>query len=187
MDVVSGAVRQWRRRRSYYLVKKVASVTGQDLRGANPTIDENNRPAVRFTLTSEGAREVRQGHRREHRPHARDHSRQSRVLRPAHRGADHRRRAYLRQLHDAGSQRSLARASLRRAARVDELPRGAGGRSHARRRLRPRRVCWPHSRGSRWSVIFMLVYYKLSGINAIIAMWRTWSSCIGFMAYSARR
>jgi preprotein translocase subunit SecD len=40
----------------YYLVKKVAAVTGQDLRGANPTIDENNRPAVRFTLTSDGAR-----------------------------------------------------------------------------------------------------------------------------------
>ena len=40
----------------YYLVKKVAAVTGSDLRGANPTIDENNRPAVRFTLTSEGAR-----------------------------------------------------------------------------------------------------------------------------------
>jgi preprotein translocase subunit SecD len=34
----------------------VAAVTGQDLRGAQPTIDENNRPAVRFMLTNEGSR-----------------------------------------------------------------------------------------------------------------------------------
>src|SRR5690606_20041721 len=33
-----------------------AAVTGADLRGAQPTIDENNRPAVRFLLTSDGAR-----------------------------------------------------------------------------------------------------------------------------------
>jgi preprotein translocase subunit SecD len=40
----------------FYLVRKVAAVTGQDLRGAKPTIDENNRPAVSFSLKSEGAR-----------------------------------------------------------------------------------------------------------------------------------
>ena len=40
----------------FYLVRKVAAVTGQDLRGAKPTIDENNRPAVSFSLTNEGAR-----------------------------------------------------------------------------------------------------------------------------------
>jgi preprotein translocase subunit SecD len=41
---------------SFYLVKKVAAVTGQDLRNAKPTIDENNRPAVSFSLTNDGAR-----------------------------------------------------------------------------------------------------------------------------------
>jgi preprotein translocase subunit SecD len=41
---------------SLYLVRKVAGVTGQDLRNARPTIDENNRPAVGFSLTNEGAR-----------------------------------------------------------------------------------------------------------------------------------
>jgi preprotein translocase subunit SecD len=41
---------------SVYLVRKVAGVTGQDLRNARPTIDENNRPAVGFSLTNEGAR-----------------------------------------------------------------------------------------------------------------------------------
>jgi preprotein translocase subunit SecD len=40
----------------YYLVRKVAAVTGRDLRTARQTLDENNRPAVSFSLNSEGAR-----------------------------------------------------------------------------------------------------------------------------------
>jgi preprotein translocase subunit SecD len=40
----------------YYLVRKVAAVSGRDLRGARPSLDENNRPAVGFTLNSEGGR-----------------------------------------------------------------------------------------------------------------------------------
>src|SRR5258708_7832225 len=39
----------------YYLVRKAAAVTGRDLRSARPSLDENNRPAVSFTLNSEGA------------------------------------------------------------------------------------------------------------------------------------
>jgi preprotein translocase subunit SecD len=39
----------------YYLVRKAAAVTGRDLRSARPSLDENNRPAVAFTLNSEGA------------------------------------------------------------------------------------------------------------------------------------
>jgi len=41
---------------SFYLMRKVAAVTGRDLRAARTTIDENNRPAVGFSLTNEGAR-----------------------------------------------------------------------------------------------------------------------------------
>jgi preprotein translocase subunit SecD len=40
----------------YYLVRKVAAVTGKDLRNARPTIDENNQPAVSFTLNTDGGR-----------------------------------------------------------------------------------------------------------------------------------
>jgi len=40
----------------YYLVRKVASVTGRDLRTAKPSRDELNRPAVSFSLNQEGAR-----------------------------------------------------------------------------------------------------------------------------------
>jgi preprotein translocase subunit SecD len=40
----------------YYAVRRVPAVTGRDLRNARPTLDENNRPAVSFSLNNEGAR-----------------------------------------------------------------------------------------------------------------------------------
>jgi preprotein translocase subunit SecD len=41
----------------YYLLKKAAAVTGRDLRTARPSLDQNNLPAVSFTLKSDaGAR-----------------------------------------------------------------------------------------------------------------------------------
>jgi preprotein translocase subunit SecD len=40
----------------YYLVRQVAPVTGRDLRNARPTIDEFNQPAISFSFNREGAR-----------------------------------------------------------------------------------------------------------------------------------
>ena len=40
----------------YYLVNRIAAVTGRDLRSARPSLDENNQPAVTFALTTEGGR-----------------------------------------------------------------------------------------------------------------------------------
>jgi preprotein translocase subunit SecD len=40
--------------RVFYLVKKIAAITGRDLRNAKPTLDEYNTPAVSFTLNTEG-------------------------------------------------------------------------------------------------------------------------------------
>jgi preprotein translocase subunit SecD len=39
----------------YYLVRRVAAVTGQDLRSARVQLDENNMPAVGFTLNASGS------------------------------------------------------------------------------------------------------------------------------------
>jgi preprotein translocase subunit SecD len=38
----------------YYVVRRVAAVTGRDLRNARLGVDQNNRPAVNFSLNSEG-------------------------------------------------------------------------------------------------------------------------------------
>jgi preprotein translocase subunit SecD len=39
----------------YYVLRRVAAVTGRDLRNARVGVDTNNRPAVNFSLNSEGA------------------------------------------------------------------------------------------------------------------------------------
>jgi preprotein translocase subunit SecD len=39
----------------YYVVRRVPAVTGRDLRNARLGVDQNNRPAVNFSLNSEGA------------------------------------------------------------------------------------------------------------------------------------
>jgi preprotein translocase subunit SecD len=54
MEVVSGASSVGDATRSFYLVRRVAAVTGRDLRNARGTLDEYNQPAVSFTLNSEG-------------------------------------------------------------------------------------------------------------------------------------
>jgi preprotein translocase subunit SecD len=41
---------------AWYIISRASAVTGRDLRDAQPTVDENNRPAVRFLLTGEGGR-----------------------------------------------------------------------------------------------------------------------------------
>ena len=59
MEVVSGADESLGATRGsivYYLVRRVAPVTGRDLRNARPTIDEFNQPAISFSFNREGAR-----------------------------------------------------------------------------------------------------------------------------------
>ncbi|HET7453869.1 MAG TPA: protein translocase subunit SecD, partial [Thermoanaerobaculia bacterium] len=41
--------------RVYYLLQKIAAVTGRDIKNARPSQDQNNRPAVSFSLKAEGA------------------------------------------------------------------------------------------------------------------------------------
>jgi preprotein translocase subunit SecD len=44
----------------FYIVRRVPAVTGRDLRNARPTLDENNQPAVSFSLNQDGARKFGQ-------------------------------------------------------------------------------------------------------------------------------
>jgi len=41
----------------YYLLQRLAAVSGTQIRSARPSLDENNRPAVSFTLKPEGGRQ----------------------------------------------------------------------------------------------------------------------------------
>ena len=55
MEVVTGADRTNPGSLSYYLVRKVAPVTGRDLSNARASVDENNLPAVAFSMNRAGA------------------------------------------------------------------------------------------------------------------------------------
>jgi preprotein translocase subunit SecD len=54
MEVVAGSVSRTDPTTTYYLVRKVAAITGKDLRTAKQTLDEFNQPAVSFTLNGDG-------------------------------------------------------------------------------------------------------------------------------------
>jgi len=55
MEVVTGADRSNPGALSYYLVRHIAPVTGRDLSNARASVDENNLPAVSFTMNRQGA------------------------------------------------------------------------------------------------------------------------------------
>jgi preprotein translocase subunit SecD len=55
MEIVPGEGTGGAGTTSYYLVRRAAAVVGRDLRSARPSLDENNRPAVGFTLNADGA------------------------------------------------------------------------------------------------------------------------------------
>ncbi len=57
-EIVKGETR--RGVQGYYLVSRVASITGKDLRSVRRGLDEWNNPAVSFTLTPDGARRFEQ-------------------------------------------------------------------------------------------------------------------------------
>ena len=42
----------------YYVLRRVAPITGRDLRSARQSLDQNNQPAVSFTLSNDGARRM---------------------------------------------------------------------------------------------------------------------------------
>ncbi len=58
MEVATGGVPGFEGEPLFYLVRRVAAVTGRDLRNARPSLDEYNQPAVSFTLNREGARKM---------------------------------------------------------------------------------------------------------------------------------
>jgi preprotein translocase subunit SecD len=56
MDIVPGPADATGGGTVYYMVRKAAAVSGRDLTNARPSVDQNNLPAVQFTLSGEGAR-----------------------------------------------------------------------------------------------------------------------------------
>jgi preprotein translocase subunit SecD len=182
MEIISGASADASAGTSYYLVRKVAAVTGRDLRSARPSLDENSRPAVSFSLTNEGARKF------------------GKVT-----GENVGR--YLAIILDKRVQ-----SAPRIDSRIDSEGRISGsfttdevndlslilrsGALPASMSYLEERVIGPtlgadsikagvtaSLGGLALVVLFMLAYYKLSGINAVVAMTCNLIILIGLMAY----
>ncbi|MBA2260288.1 MAG: protein translocase subunit SecD [Acidobacteria bacterium] len=166
----------------HYLVKKIAAVTGRDLRGANPTIDENNRPAVRFTLTAEGARKFG-------RVTGENIGRTLAIIldnrvfsapRVEGRITDDGR-IYGSFTTEEVNDLSLVLRSGALPAQMSYLEERVIGPTLGADSVRAGVLA--SLGGLALVVIFMLFYYKLTGVNAIIAMSANLIILIGLMAY----
>jgi len=180
MEVIQGAAVSGDT--SFYLVKKVAAVTGTDLRNAKPTIDENNRPAVSFSLTNDGARKFGKA----------TGENIGRLLAIV---LDHRVSSAARietKINDegriTGSFTSQQVQDMSLILRTGALP--AGLTYLEERVIGPSLGADSVRSGVLASLVglflvvaFMLVYYKLSGVNAVIALLFNLVILLGLMAY----
>ena len=181
MDVVTGAATEGGGT-SYYMVRKVAAVTGSDMRGAQPTIDEYNRPAVRFMMTTDGARKFG-------RVTGENIGRQLAIIldnrvvsapRIDGRITDEGR-IYGSFTSEEVQDLSLVLRSGALPASMSYLEEEVIGATLGADSIRSGVLA--SLAGLALVVVFMLVYYKLSGINAIIAMVANLIILLGFMAY----
>src|SRR5206468_11692632 len=56
MEIIPGSADTTGGGTVYYMVRRAAAVSGRDITNARPSVDQNNLPAVSFTLSGEGAR-----------------------------------------------------------------------------------------------------------------------------------
>jgi preprotein translocase subunit SecD len=166
----------------FYLVRKVAAVTGKDLRNARPTVDENNQPAVSFTLTNDGAQrfgKVTGENIGRQLAIILDGRVQSAPRIESRISADGRITGSFTQ--EEVQNLSLILRSGALPARMDYLEEQTIGPSLGADSIRS---------GVTASVVglllvisFMLMYYKLSGVNAVVALVFNLVILLGLMAY----
>ncbi len=166
----------------YYLVRRVAAVTGRDLRGARPTLDENNQPAIGFSLNREGARKFGNAT-------GSNIGRQLAIILDGRVQSAPRIESRITdegRIHGSFTTQEAADLSL--VLRSGALPasltyleeRVVGpslGRDSIRSGVTASVV------GLALVLLFMLVFYKLSGVNAVTALIFNLLILLGLMAY----
>ena len=167
----------------YYLVRRVAAVTGRDLRNARPSLDQNNRPAVSFTLNTEGAPKFGN-------VTAQNIGRQLAIVLDARVQSAPTIEGRITtdgQISGSFTQEEVQNLSLilrsgalpARLTYLQELTIGPTlGADSIRAGVTASLV------GLGLVVVFMLIYYKLSGVNAIVALVFNLVILLGLMAYA---
>jgi preprotein translocase subunit SecD len=184
MEVVSGAAdpSTGEAGTRFFLVRKVAAVNGSDLRSASVGLDENSQPAVMFSLKPDGARKFGQ-------------VTGSNLGRSLAIVLDDRVQSYPRIDGRITSEGRISGGFTQQEA-ADLALKLRSGALPASMTYLEERVVGPTLgadsirsgvtaalAGLALVVVFMLVYYKLSGINAIVAMIINLIILIGMMAY----
>ncbi|MCG6921256.1 MAG: protein translocase subunit SecD [Acidobacteria bacterium] len=169
--------------RTYYLVRREAMATGRDLKNARVGVDENNRPQINFTLNPTATdRFSRQTGRNIGRQLAivLDGSVYSAPVIQSKLGADNRiTGTFTTQEADELSKILKAGALPATLRYLQELTVGASlGRDSIRDGVRASVAAMA------FIVIFMLVYYRLSGLNAVIALSANLLIVLAALAYS---
>jgi preprotein translocase subunit SecD len=166
----------------YYLVRRASAVEGRDLRSARASIDQNGRPAVSFTLNSDGGRRFGQ-------ITAENIGRQLAIVldgRVQSAPTIEGRISNDGQIFGSFTQEDVANLSL--ILRSGSL--GASLSYLEERTIGPTLGADSIRAGVLASLVglflviaFMLIYYKLSGVNAVIALLFNLLILVGLMAY----
>ena len=182
MEVVPGAAGSEETGPAFYLVRKTAAVTGQDLRNAQPSLDDNGRPAVAFSLTREGSSKfgkVTGDNIGRALAIILDNRVQS-APRIDGRITDNGR-IYGSFTQEQVTDLSLVLNSGALPASMSYLEERVIGPTLGQDSIRSGVMA--SLAGLVLVILFMLVYYKLSGINAIVAMIANLVILLGLMAY----
>lgn len=167
----------------FYLVRRIAAVTGRDLRNARPTIDEYNTPAVSFTLNSEGVSKFS-------RVTAANVGRQLAIIldgkvqsAPVIEGAIQQAEARItgRFTQQEVRDMSLVLRSGALPASLTYLEEREVGPSLGQDSIRAGVLA--SVVGLLLVTVFMLVYYRLAGLNAFVSITLNLVILLGFMAY----
>ena len=166
----------------YYMVKKVAAVTGQDLRSARASLDENSRPAVSFTLSNEGGRKfgkISSENIGKQLAIILDGRVQSAPTLESKINSEGRITGSFTPEEVADLSLKLRSGAL--PAKLDYLEEQTIGPTLGADSIRSGVTA--SVVGLALVALFMLVYYKLSGVNAVIALVFNLIILLGMMAY----
>jgi preprotein translocase subunit SecD len=181
MEVITGADPSTPGQTAFYLVKRVAQVTGRDLRDARPGLDENNLPAIQFQMTRDGAAKfAKLTGDNVNRPLGivLDNRMQS-VANIQERISDNGRISGNFTREEVNDQSLMLRSGALPAG-LDYLEERTVGPTLGADSIRAGVTA---SLGGLLLVaVFMLAYYKLSGINAIVSVVANLVILLGFMA-----
>jgi preprotein translocase subunit SecD len=167
----------------FYLVSRESVITGRDLKNARVSVDENNQPAVSFTLNASGAAKFKQA----------TGANVGRQLAIVLDNSVESAPVIRSQISDEGqisgrftTEEADVLAKVLRAgalpATLNSLQELTVGPSLGKDSVRAGVTA--SVAGMAFLAVFMLVYYRLSGVNAVVALLANVVILMGAMAYT---